>query len=736
MEDEAKPTPAAATGDDLSDDDLKQLIEDRLRTAMGASGTQIAKDRIRNLDAYLAEPEGEWSAPEVEDRSSLVATDAADTVEWILPSLLRVFASSRDAIEVTPRRPQFQQQAELVKETLKWVFWDRMDGLTFLHDWFKDGLTSKVGFARVGYCDSKLTVSEPYRGLTDGQVQALLSEEGVTVTGHAARIEQTDQGQIQMHDLDIERSESDGYPVVHAVPPEEMRIDNAARYGSEPAFIAQEYTRSRSDLLAEGYPVEALGSQYDRGMVNEESQARRRINSSFLFDDDDSDDPQLRVVDAYVRRGSPSDAKWIRGLIIGDTLVERTETDAHPFVWWCPAPMPHVFFGHCPVDQAIEPQRLRTRLLRAVEDNVYLSVNGRTGVVGGDENTIDDLLDSRPGGVVRLKSKDDLVPIIQPDLSAAAWQAVEWAEQWTEKRTGFSRLSKGLSSEAINDTATGVMEITERADMRVELISRHAAAALSKVLAKVMRVMGRHQDVSQTIRINGQWVDVDPRQWDTMYQVVVRVGLGTANKDRQTAQLGQLMDVQQGLSQGGVVPPVAAIALARRLAESMGLERAEQFFPDPPPPNPNQPPPLPVLIEQMKGQQRAAETQLQAQAKLQEVQANLQLQASNDARDSERAQLQAALDAQLQRADQENKRFIAEMQAANDRYRTELEQQTKLQIAAMQAQAAQVPALDLSGLQRMESALLALHEAVNSPKVVVRDPATNRVIGVDRANRQ
>ena len=89
------------------------------------------------------------------------------------------------------------------------------------------------------------------------------------------------------------------------------------------------------------------------------------------------------------------------------------------------------------------------------------------------------------------------------------------------------------------------MEITERADMRVELIARHAAAALSKVLAKMLRVMGRHQDVSQAVQINGQWVDIDPRQWDTQYQVRVRVGLGSGNKDRQTAQLGQLISVQQ-----------------------------------------------------------------------------------------------------------------------------------------------------------------------------------------------
>lgn len=698
---------------------------------MGAPDTQIARERVRNLDAYLAQPEGEWAPPEIADRSALVATDAADTVEWILPSLLRVFASTRDAIEVTPRRPQFQPQSDLVREVLQWLFWERLDGLSFLHEWFKDGLISKVGFARVGYCQEDGSVPETYRGLTLPQVQALLADAGVQVLGQAERIETTDQGPIQVYDLDIERAAPDGYPTIDVVPPEEMRIDNAARYGREPLFIAQEYTRPRSELLADGYPVADMGEHYaDTAGTSIEAQARRRINTSHLFDDSDESDPQLRVVDAYVRRGPAHGARWIHAFIIGDTLVERDEVDAHPFTWWCPAPMPHVFFGHCPVDHAIAPQRLRTRLLRAVEDNVYLTVNGRMGVVGGDETTIDDLLDSRPGGVVRLAAKDSLVPIAQPDLTGAAWQAVEWAEQWTEKRTGFSRMSKGLSSEALNDTATGVLEITERADMRVELIARHAAAALSQVLAKVLRVMGRHQDVSQMAQIAGQWVEIDPRQWDTQYQVRVRVGLGSGNKDRQVAQLGQLIAVQQGMAQAGIVPPPSAVALARKLAESMGFDHAEQFFPDPPPPQ--QPgPPLPLMIEQAKAQAAMQVEQARLQAKLQETQASLQLQASNDQRDADRAMLQAQLDAQLEQAKQASDQAIAELRAQTDRYRAELDAQVRLQIAGMQQAATQAPQIDLGGIQRLEEAVSGLMRHVTAPRRLVRDPQTGRAIGVE-----
>lgn len=667
----------------LSDDDFKRRIEERLSVANGATGTKIADDRIRNMDAYLAEATGEWAPPEINDRSSLVATDVADSVEWMLPSLLRIFAASKEAIAVAARRPQFEPQAELVQEVLRWLFWERLDGFTILYNWIKDGLIQKVGFVRVGYARSQLVTTERYRGLTEAQVAMLVNDEGVEVLGQAERAEQVEGQAMRVFDIDLQRTEPDGTCTIVNVPPDEMRVDVNARYGEEPRFIAQEYSRPRSELLAEGYPVEHMTG--GEGVTTQEQYERARIASYRTIEDGDDDDPLLRVVEAYIRTGPAHGGLWERGLIIGDELVARDEVASQPFVAACPVPMPHVFFGHCPADHALEPQRLRTRLLRAVEDNVYLTVNGRTGVVGGDPLTIDDLLDSRPGGIVRLRTAADLVPIQQPDLSAAAWQAVEWGQQWSEQRTGFSRLSKGLSSEAINETATGVLQITERADMRAELMARHIAQAFGQLLTKVLECLSRHQDVAQAVKIAGQWQEIDPRDWANHYQVSVHVGLGTGNKDRQAAQLSQLQQVQAQMVGAGMVPPAAGVKMARKLAAAMGIDDAEELFPDPPPPQPPQPP-LPIQIEQIKGQQAIQEEQMRSQTKLQEVQASLQLQASNDARDAERERLKAEMQAVLQAQAEQNKLQIAQMQAANDRYRTELEQQTKLQIATLQAQ--------------------------------------------------
>lgn len=107
----------------------------------------------------------------------------------------------------------------------------------------------------------------------------------------------------------------------------------------------------------------------------------------------------------------------------------------------------------------------------------------------------------------------------------------------------------------------------------------------------------------------------------------------------------------------------------------MGFDSPDKFAMNPDSPEyqqkmqqPQQPP-LPLQIEQMKQQADAQKFQAQSQqeqqkfqlitnghavgateadAKLQEVRANLELQASNDQRDSEREVMKAQLDAQLE----------------------------------------------------------------------------------------
>jgi hypothetical protein len=113
----------------------------------------------------------------------------------------------------------------------------------------------------------------------------------------------------------------------------------------------------------------------------------------------------------------------------------------------------------------------------------------------------------------------------------------------------------------------------------------------------------------------------------------------------------------------------------------------------------------------------------QHQDRMAELQANLGLQATNDARDSEREQQRAAMDAQVKAIQEDNKKYLGEMQAAIDKYRADLQSQTQLALANM----AQVPNVDVNNkMDSLAAALQMLAQSMTADKELVVDPKTGR----------
>ncbi len=663
-----------------TDDELKGIVDRAFSSAVGAPDSEVAEARERNLLYYLATPEGELAPPEVDDRSDIVASDVADTVEWMLPSLLRPFVSSKESIQAKAKKPQAEPQAKFVGEVIKHYFWEKCDGFNVLYNWSKDALIQKVGHVSVGWEKYTDESEETYRGLTEAQVGQLLADPEVEPVSQEEQETMTPMGQMVVYNVTLKRTQELGRHVIDVIPPEEMRLDASAVYGGECRFIGREYYRTKGQLDALGYDTSNMMSGED---WDEESRLRQEQQTKYNDNDIAEETQRIKCQLAYVLLDQDEDGKpeWLKLLVAGGELVENETVDDHPFVAYCPSPLPHVYYGNCPADFAIEPQRFRTRLIRAVEDNIYLTVNQRTGVVNPSQTMLDDLLNNRPGGVVRMDRQDQMMPIVQGQLGGDAWQAVEWAEQWLEKRTGFSRMSKGLGADALQDTATAALEITERADMRTELAARHLADSLKKLLRKLLKCLSMYQDVPTQARINGQWADVDPRGWHNLFDVEVSVGLGSANRDRQMASFARVQGLQAQLAGAGMVPEPAVIALARKIAQGEGLEDVEQYFPDP---QKKQPQPGPMEIETMKAQIKAQSDaqaeQMRAQIERERMQMQTQVDTHRQQVEAEQQQARAQLEMQLEQ-------FKAEKQAQIEQMRAEYAMRTAIAVAEVNANA-------------------------------------------------
>ncbi|MHC2867973.1 hypothetical protein ACVIYH_009106 [Bradyrhizobium diazoefficiens] len=348
-----------------------------------------------------------------------------------------------------------------------------------------------------------------------------------------------------------------------------------------------------------------------------------------------------------------------------------TPFDAIPFAATCPVPQPHRFFGRSIAELVMDIQRVKTALVRGMLDNLYLHNNPRVEVAEANTgpNTLDDLLVSRPGGIVRTKTPGGLNWQVVPDITASVYPALQYMDATREQRTGLSQQSQGLDANALqNQSATAVAQVFSASQMRTKLIARIIAEGVKDMFSLLHGTIRKHGQQAQTVRLRNKWVDIDPRQWKTRNDMTINVGLGNGGKAQQFAQTMAIANVQKEMLAGGkanLVDDKALYNTASELVRIMGHKNPDKFFNDPAAKDPQtgqllhppvQPPPDPkVLAIQAQAQNDQQELAMKAKLDQQKAQDAAQL-----------AQFKAEIDAKLKMIDAHMKALEMDRKAHAD----------------------------------------------------------------------
>ena len=604
--------------DKITDDELQSICNNFLRTSMGSPESEVGVVRDRNIRAYNAQPVMEFAPPEIEDRSQYVSQDVAEVVDGMLPQLLDVFVSDDTALTCTPTKPDepptpqnpqgvsYKAQAKAATAYLNHVFYTKNDGLNVLYDWIHDALLQKVGFVKVWVDEEPQDTRQAFTGLVQSQIDALQGD-GYTFDGEP---QQQPDGTFSVV---AERHDTKQVLRVAVVPPHQMRIDANARWGATPNAIGSVEMLPRFELEEMGYDVTALagiGASVSDEQYNAEAQDMLGDVQGDANADEVHESYMLYTyAELYMRLDVDGDgvAEWRQCCLINGVLVHSEKVDDHPFADMCLMPRPHAYFGDCPADRSYDVQVEHTHLARALFDNTYLSVNGRTYVNTDAEVNIDDLLDNRPGGVVRGRGADNqaLAPVATPNLAGPAFELGEWLQSQLENRTGFTRYSQGMDADSLNKTATGVSIITQKADMRLRLMSRFAAAAIRTMFRKLLKLATQYQLPKEWLQINGEFVAIDPAEWTDQFNLAINVGLGHGTKQQQAQRVMAMMPLQMQGLQLGIVGP-QQIANTIRLFATLNEFKNPDDFVMPEQGQPEQPVmPMQAMhqqLQQMQGQ--------------------------------------------------------------------------------------------------------------------------------------
>ena len=626
-----------------TDQELLSRIHSEITDALGYGG-EISDQREEAIKYYYALPFGN----EVDGRSQYVDSTVQDTIEWIKPSLMRVFASGDEMVKFTPHGPEDVQAAEQATDYVNYVFTKDNPGWEILYSWFHDALLQKNGIVKVWWDEYEEMQREEYHNLGELEFEYLISGDDIEVLEHTA----IEGPEGMYHDVVIKRTGYNGKVCIENVPPDEFLISREAKGIQDARFVCHRVRKTLSELRVmypdEDFGPEDLGGGYSEELYNAERLARYEFDDSSNIADGwgGNEEEALReywLHESFIRTDYDEDgiAELRKVCSVGNYVFSNDEIDKVPFISITPLKIPHKFFGMSVADLVMDLQLIKSTLMRNLMDNAYNQNFGRYAVLEGQAN-LDDLLTQRPGGVVRVKSPNAVMPLSTPPLQPESFQMLGYLDEVRESRTGVNKNTQGINADALTShtTATAVNAVMTNAQSRVEMIARQfAETGVKELMWCIYELLLKYQDKERVVMLRNEWVPVRPDMWSDKMDCTVSVALGNGSKDQQMMHLSQMIQFAAQAMQGGlpIVTPQNMYNLGAALVKAMGYQNVDDFLTPPPPPQPEQPSPedqmkqMEMQVKQKELEIKAADVQLKA--------AKIEQEAKKDAVD---AQLKAA----------------------------------------------------------------------------------------------
>lgn len=638
----------------MDNDLLIAAIDAAEQSSYSSEGdTQLSTDRAYAIDMYL----GKNLEPAPEGRSQVIDRSVFETIQWILPSLCRIFANGDDVVELPPVGPEDEAMAKQESQYLNYVILQQNNWFETFITWATDAMLSKNAYC-LAYGEERTNVEvEQYKRQTEEGVKLLMSDKDnqleVTAqypdpdyvepppqpmvdpaTGQPVVDPMTGQPAMQppppppmLFDVTVTRSQPDRKVCIRVLPPERCKVSYhtpSFRINAEcPYFEYYDY-KTLSDLTADGFDLPDEIPD-DWSIDEEEDLARDQYDEQSWRQQTNEPDPSMRrykVRMIWIKHDGNEDgiAELLYVVRIGQHILHSEQVTRIPVASLVAIPTSHRHIAISVADIVADIQRIKTAILRQGLDNLYLANNPRTFIT--DKINLDDALVSRPGGIVRGEAGavygQDIAPLVMPFVFPQAMEGLEYMDQVRENRTGTNRYFTGIDQNAMNKTATGIQQLSSMAAQRVEQIARIMACGIEDLFSIVHELILKGGHKKEVVKLSNNWVTVDPSAWKKRYDFRISVGYAAGNKDALVQKLMMIAAMQEKALAGGlpIVTPQNAYETALELTKASDFSAPQRFWTNPkeiPPPEPPKPDPTVVAAEQIKAQASTQNKQAEIQ---------------------------------------------------------------------------------------------------------------------------
>ncbi len=618
----------------MEDYELKSVLSSLIQNSIGRSGDTISNDRADNLKRYHAMPYGD----EKPGRSQVLTTECRDTIMWLLPSIMKTFLSTDKIVEFLPTSAGKEGEAEQQTDFINYLVMQENDSFSLFHNWFMDALQCKNGYVKYGFEIIDTVKEEIYTGIDEMGLIKLMENPECEITEVEEEPTNMDLPNgagtvIPCYNIKLIRTMSKPRYYIENIPPERVLVDSRASNVDDAKFIGVVYYKSRSDLIKMGYEQDLVNSLPSTSAVASSMETSTRNTVNGIFDSFNYD--LIEIIEAYVRIDTNNDGidELHRFVVCGEnalTILSDDIVDDIPVVPIAPFLKPHSFFGNSMVDYTKDIQRINTTLWRQILDYIYLANNPMWEVEENSITNMNDALRRTPGGLVRTRRTGSITPIVTTPLQPEAFGLLDRLKDMKDRRTGVMEINQGLNPNAINKTATGVIETMDAGRQLQDLIVRvFAETGVKRLFKGLYGLVIKHQDMPRTIRLRNKWLTIDPSTWDENIDVMINVGLGTASNTIRLAQLEKILLHQKEMMAMGMVAPQHIYNTMAKIISVSGYKDIDAFLMNPaalPQQKPKQPKPSMEELALIEAQANKEKAQMDARIKILDIETKAQLE--------------------------------------------------------------------------------------------------------------
>ena len=613
---------------EIDDQELLATLENSINAADSYAESEIGQQRDKGHRYYYGQPLGNERA----GRSQHVSMDVFDAVESVKSLMMECFTADRNVCRFDPQTAEDFVPAKMATALTNYIFYRENKGSKILHDVIHDALVAKTGIVKRYYKDYYEYEEETFEGLDEASFSMLASDPAVTIMEIAeeavmAQVQDPQTGQpiaIQqvMYSGEIARKIDKSKVCVEVIPPEDFLITPRATDEEDADFCSHRTSRTRGELLSEGYDPEVVQKlDEDRDLHEDGSLGRSSIDSLRKDDsyESDNDREYVTIYESYLKKYR-SDLKkcvYLKVLHSRRALLDVEMVSEKPFRYFTPFPLPHRFHGMSLADVLVDIQKTQSSLKRGVVDHTFMTNTSRFVANLSLVKNPRDLLDNRVGAVIDVNSPNPesvVRPMPMPNLSGTVFQAMESLETEKESRSGMSRMARGMDSTVVSkqNSSDLITQFMNASNRRIMVMCRNFAENFLKPLMfDLYKLAVENEKQDKLVQLDGQFVPVNPQFLGDRTEMSVAVAL-TPEEQAQEAQMLLSLDQQftmnpQDPSLGGMYGTQQRHAMLSRAFELLNIKSSDMYLF-----NPNSP-----EFQQMQQQQQ--QSQQEAQAKQAEV---------------------------------------------------------------------------------------------------------------------